>query len=67
MDNDDDDDDENEEEEMEVERDNEVDFPKLGAKNLPMAQNIPLVIPKGPKGPVAVKNINLIRAPKGGK
>ena len=62
-----DDEDENEndeeEEEMDKEEDNEVDFPNLGAKNQPMAQNIPLKS----KGPVAKKDINLIRAPKRGK
>ena len=63
-DDDDEDDNENEgEEEMDVEQDEEVDFPKLGAKNTPMAQNINLK----PKGPLAKKNINLIRAPKRGK
>ena len=61
---DEEDDNENAEEEMEVEKDDEVDFPKLGAQEQPMAQNIPLV---RPKGPVAQKNINLIRAPKRGK
>ena len=64
----DDDDDKNEgngeeEEEMDVEEDDEVDFPNLGAKNQPVAQNIPLRV----KGPIAAKNINLIRAPKRGK
>ena len=69
MDDDDDNDNDNgdEEEEMEVEEDEEVDFPKLGAKSQLMAQNMPLVVPKGPKGPVAAKNINLIRAPRRGK
>ena len=60
----DEDDDENEgEEKMDIEQDEEVDFPNLGAKNQPMAQNINLK----PIGPVAKKNINLIRAPKRGK
>ena len=63
-DDDNDNDNENIEEEMEVEEDDEVDFPKLGAKGQPLAQNIPLI---KPKGPVAKKNINLIRAPRRGK
>ena len=62
--NDNDNDNENIEEEMEVEEEEEVDFPNLGAKDQPMTQNIPLI---KPKGPVAKKNINLIRAPRRGK
>ena len=62
--NDDEDDNENEgEEEIDDEQDDEVDFPNLGTKNQPVAQNIPLRA----KGPLAQKNINLIRAPKRGK
>ena len=63
-DDDDDNDNENAEEEMEVEEDDEVDFPKLGAREQPKVQNIPLI---KPKGPVVKKNINLIRAPRRGK
>ena len=48
---------------MEVEEDDEVDFPKLETKNQPKLQNIPWK----PKGPVAAKNINLIRAPRRGR
>ena len=48
---------------MDVDEENEVDFPNLGARNQPVAQNIPLRT----KGPLAAKNINLIRAPKRGK
>ena len=50
---------------MEVEEDDEVDFPKLGTKNQPKSQNIPLK--PNPKGSLAAKNINLIRAPKRGR
>ena len=55
--------DDEKEEEIEVEGDDEVDFPKLGTKNQPKPQNIPLKS----KGPVAAKNINLIRAPRRGR
>ena len=62
---DDDDDDGEKEEQIEVEEDDEVDFPKLGTKNQPKPQNIPLK--PNPKGPLVAKNINLIRAPRRGR
>ena len=62
---DDDNDDGENENQMEVEEDDEVDFPKLGTKNQPKSQNIPLK--PNPKGSLAAKNINLIRAPRRGR
>ena len=62
---DDDNDDGKIENRIEVEEDDEVDFPKLGTKNQPKPQNIPLKL--NPKGSLAAKNINLIRAPKRGR